>query len=236
MVYKIINKFHIDNLKETGQLLIGTFKRYRQAEEQQIRDESEGLKLWSNDGEAIDNIPIEEIMKGSNIKIESTSGKVRFSVAKGGDIKAGITYPNAFIFSTSMADPEKMKIRFNKNNYFTIKDIDVFGRMLLNAVEKVIVPNRVFIYCFDKVKYVKTKNVRLLPEQKKENIRIIGKPGEIINITQGRVREMFWYYFLKEEIFKQEKEFRFVFLCREEIEVDRIFVKLSKSDIQDFIL
>ena len=59
----------------------------------------------------------------------------------------------------------------------------------------------------------------------------------VLNHTKFPFRKYFWNYFTKEKEFEPQKEFRFVFLCEEQIDIDQeITIKFSPNALNSLVV
>lgn len=223
-------KEYLDDFRRTGKIRIGNIKEYRITEDIRRKDKWEGVRLFETDGQVhvFDQKDLDGLLRDSNVSISVGAGRLVFGKGARGVI--GTDLPNAFIFCASAGKMLAMQNKYGKN-YFTIIDVEKFGKALLKEINKKFY---VQAYSFDSIKYIESKNLKDIEEEyTHKNVNAFPRSGQVINLTI--IQEFFGNYFTKEATNNfDDEEFRFAFLCEEEIGDEPLFVELE--DIDSFVV
>ena len=228
-IKRYIKEEDVITFKKDGILRLSNIWRFRSLE-QPLLDEAEGIRrLKSARGEYVELSPeeVERFFENSNISI--TGGYIK----SWGNTDMSVSFPNAIALCTAAGDHEILKDRFKMENYFIITDTKKFGDAILTFLQKQ--GFNIIAYCYDWIDYVKSKNYRDTKADfiKETNIFFPPSPSrKIINVTQFPISKFFGNYFTKEkDPFYVEKEYRFVFLCEEEIQKNQSIIAILNPNI-----
>lgn len=202
---------------EKGIIRIGTIHCYRDCENQKIQDPLEGrtkytikprkesLTLTKEQAQAITN----DYTIRANICI---SPETTFS-----DF---LNVPNAFIFCVSLSYKQKLQKKFEADACYKIVEIQKFANEVGKEINKQY-PLR--LIATDKVVYVPSKEHKITNENKNSVIRTT--PYNESGVKTIYVED----YFTKPNTFREENEYRFVFIPLKKIEKDSfVFIKSKK--------
>jgi hypothetical protein len=191
-IYKYLNRNHLLKFREHGLVLINTLHKLRY-EHEKIRDEYEGrsqLKVGSkHDTLTFTGEEFHRLFP----KIKSDKPNIEIQLDRGAFIVDSREVSDAFVFCASLKLDDSLCRKFGYDAHYKIVDPDRFAEIVYEKLNEVRT-----ITCFkaDKVKY-SIKQVVLTKKKK--------SPSETLTD--------FWEIcFTKPEKFRDEKEFRIVFV------------------------
>lgn len=232
-IRRYITASSLADFKKEGRLSLSNIWRFQQLEEPFL-DKNEGTRrFWSNDGDYtyMGGEELDRFFEDSNSFIKA------WSLSGVGRINLSVSHPNAIALCAAAGDHLLLKDRFNLDTYFTIVDVKKFGDAVLIALQNL--GFTVIMYSYDWVDYVESKNFRDTRSdfEKTENLYFPPGPTRIINTRVFPITRYFGSYFTKEvDPFIVEKEYRFVYLCEENIEADqRISVNLDQRTLKECV-
>lgn len=200
---------YLTDLIEEGKLFVSTVSRCRASEDEDRKDDLEGVRSFTNDGRAMNGLPEEARLHGTNSVIKGDLSNI--IVMEGGTILLAGSLRDSYILCFAGGDYDLLAARFSSETSFSIQDIEGFGSLILEAFANAGIS--IYAYCYDFVTYVESKNQLHWQEVEHENVQFnnhLLQTGQVVNLSI--IRRHFDNYFTKESgYYKDEKEFRFVF-------------------------
>lgn len=208
IVYKYLRKEHLLKFKADGSIHVNTFNRLREIEHELIRDELEGLhslKISSNkqsvrfSGKEFHTmIPVLKMN-------EQQEKKVTVDIENGAQFNMQIA--NAFVFCTSLKLDDSLFRRFGVDAYYKIAKLYDFASVLFEKLNEVLT---IRCYKADVVKYL-DKPITITNSSKKQ---VLAVPQDYWSVC-----------FTKPKRFREEQEFRMVFVPEFPKEIEPITIK-----------
>ncbi len=218
-VYKYLKKEHLEQLKEKGTLCIGNLELYRGIENYTIRDPHEGRTTYRiESGEETVELSREQV----NAMTNDYSSSASLRIAPNSFFQDDLKVPNAFLFSTSCKADRELMEKWGYSSYYKIRNIEQFTKIIFNEIRK---QHPLIFSVARKVSYVKTKIINVTNTNKNAVIRTIAyDESKAPQIKKIYIDD----YFTKSEEFKDEEEFRFVFVPATPISKEPIYVNCKR--------
>lgn len=202
-VYKYLKKQHLAQFREKGTIRIGNIELYKDIVNAPIRDPDEGrLTYLIQTGHE----PLDLTQEEANAITNEYLIKATLRVAPNSYFRSELKVPNAFVFSTSRILNKKLFKKWDCDAYYKIIDPKQFMKIIYDELTKRIPLKG---YLARKVIYVKTKKFIITNSNKSEIIRKV--INDQSNLSAAKVIHM-EDYFTKTEAFKDEQEYRGVFI------------------------
>ena len=223
VIYKYLMKEHLEQFKENGTVRIGNIEYYREIENKNINDPHEGRTTYNvfAKEEAIE-LSVDQVNAITNdYHIEAS-----LRIAPHSFFTSDLIVPNAFTFSASCRFDKKLMKTFGYDACYKITDIKQFVTALCNELGK---KYQLLFPVAGRVRYVQTKIINVTNSNKNTVIRTTpyGKS------KSDRIKEIYIEdYFTKPEAFKEEEEFRLIFVPT--IPIDRELVDLNFRKLIDY--
>lgn len=214
-VYKHLKEEYFELFRKEGILRIGNIEMYREIENEKIKDPHEGRTTYRIFTE---NEPVYITAEQVNAITNDYHMKANLNVAKHSFFESDLIVPNAFVFSTSL----KSDMVFSDcgyNSCYEIRNVKQFAEMIGIELNKQI---PLIMSVTQKVMYVKSKIIMVTNKNKNAVIRTIPYDKSKSNqIKQIHVED----YFTKPIAFEKEEEFRFMYIPKDTIGKEPIFIK-----------
>lgn len=212
-LYKYLKKKYLEQFKEKGTIQIGTIEWFRDVENKKIQDPFEGRTKYSIHAKAE---PIELSVEQMNAITNDYHISAKLKVAPNNQFSEYLKVPNAFVFSTSRIFDENLMKKFDCDACYKITDTKNFAEIIYHEINKL---HPLLLLIVNKVFYVKTKEIFITNQNKNVVIRTTpydkSKSDKIKTI---HIED----YFTKPDTFKQEKEYRFIFVPRNPIGIQTV--------------
>lgn len=218
-VYKYLKKEHLKQFEENGTVSIGNIYLYRDIENAKIRDPFEGRTKYvvNTERESVE-LSVEQVNAITNDYYISSA----LRIAPNSHFADFLNVPNAFVFSTSYRLDEELIRKFDCEGYYKIIDIKQFADTLSEELNK---QHRLLFTVTNKVIYVKSKEIKITNENKDSVIRTIPYDKS----KSDRIKTIYIEdYLTKPEEFRQEEEFRFVFVPANPISKEPVYINCKK--------
>jgi len=218
-VYKYLKKEHLKQFKEKGTVSIGNIYWFRDIENAKIRDPFEGRTKYVINAE---QEPVELSVEQVNAITNDYHISAALRIAPNSHFADFLNVPNAFVFSTSYRLSEELMRKFGCNGYYKIIDIKQFADTMSEESNK---QCRLLFTVTNKVIYVKSKEIKITNENKDSVIRTTPYDKS----KSDRVKTIYIEdYFIKPEEFRQEEEFRFIFIPANPISKEPVYISCKK--------
>jgi hypothetical protein len=220
-VYKYLKKKYLNQLIEKGIIRIGTIYWYRDCENKKIRDPLEGRTKYTIK-------PRKESLTLSKEQAQAITNDYRIKgnicISPETTFSDYLNVSNAFIFCASLYYDNKLFKKFEADTCYKIGDIEAFASNMGKEINKqfplrLIAMNEV-VYVHSKEKKITKKNI---------NSVIRNTPYNDSGVKTIYVED----YFTKPMTYREEVEYRFIFLPHDKIKKD-CFVFIKNKKIADF--
>jgi len=205
LVYRFLEREHIDKFQNDGQLRLCPLTKYR---------EIGGIRQDGQEGFTPHHI------SGPG-KLSPAEAKLAFgldntiTIGHRASFVSNLHYPNAYLFCTSLEANSAVQQRFG-TDFFTITNLQLFGESIVRALSNRLAVTNVLR---GNVDYVRTKEKRL-------------STAEVIN-DPSLVNTAYWEnYFRKENSYAIEAEYRFLFMVEPSDDLVPIFLQLTQEEIR----
>lgn len=203
VIYKYLMKEYLERFKEKGTVRIGNIEYYREIENKKINDPHEGRTTYNvfAKEEAIE-LSVDQVNAITNdYHIEAS-----LRIAPHSFFTSDLIVPNAFTFSASCRFDKKLLKTFGYNTCYKITDIKQFMNTIYNELSK---RYQLLFPVADRVRYVHTKIINVTNSNKNTVIRTMPYSKS----KSDRIKDIYIEdYFTKPEEFKEEEEFRLIFV------------------------
>jgi uncharacterized ferritin-like protein (DUF455 family) len=202
-VYKYLREKYLEQFRERGTIAIGNIEWYRDIENKRIQDPLEGrTKYLIHAGRE----PIELSIEQVNAITNDYHISARLRIAPYTFFEDYLNVPNAFVFSMSYRFDRDLMKRFGCDACYKIADIKQFANIIQKELNK---QYRLLFSVAKKVSYVETKEIYVTNNNKNTVIRTTSYNKS----KSERIKTIYIEdYFAKPDVFKEEKEFRFIFV------------------------
>jgi hypothetical protein len=219
IAYKYIQKRYLEQFKERGTISIGNIEWYRDIENEKIRDPFEGRTVYSF---ATGQETIELSMEQTNAITNDYHISASLRIGPNTFFRSDLKVPNAFVFSTSLRLDKKLMKAFGCDSYYKIIDIKQFMETVSEELNK---QYPLLFSVAGKVRYVQTKVIKVTNDNKDTVIRIT----PYNRLKSDRIKQIYIKdYFSKSETFKEEEEFRLIFIPKTPIGKKPVFLTCRK--------
>ena len=202
-IYKYLMKEYLEKFKEKGTLRIGNIEYYREVENKNINDPHEGRTTYNIFAkECAVELSVDQV----NAITNDYHTKAALQIAPHSFFASDLIVPNAFTFSASCRFDKKLMKSFGYDACYKITDIKQFMNVLYNELSK---RYQLLFPVAGRVRYVQTKIIDVTNSNKNTVIRTT--PFD--KLESDRIKDIYIEdYFTKPEAFKEEEEFRLIFV------------------------
>lgn len=219
VIYKYLMKDHLEQFREKGIVKIGNIEHYREIENKKINDPHEGRTTYNIFAK---EEAIELSADQANAITNDYHIKASLRIAPHSFFTSDLIVPNAFVFSASCRLDKKLMRTFGYDTYYKITHIKQF----MNALyEELSARYQLLFTVADKVRYVQTKAIKLTNSNKNTVIRTAPYDKSKSNKIKLIYIED---YFTKSEAFKEEEEFRLIFVPRTPIGKEPVYLNCKR--------
>ena len=191
VTFKYLKKRHLILFRESGTIRLGSLYKYREIENKAIQDKYEGRIIHKIEPkEKSKELTSEEAIR----MLPHLQRNKGMTILPGAHLTREDTVPGAFIFCTSCVIDKKLMEKWNYDSYYRIVDIAQFAKTIFEELSKNIPLQD---YRHRKVRY-EEKEIDVTNNNLSECLRLSNDPWD--------------NYFRKPEAFRNEKEYRLVFL------------------------
>jgi hypothetical protein len=217
--YKYLKKKHFKEFIEKGIVRIGTIYWYRDCENQKIRDPLEGRTKYTIE-------PRKESLTLSKEQAQAITNDYRIRgnicISPETTFSDFLNVPNAFVFCTSLNYDSKLMKKFDCDSFYKIIDAQSFANKISKELNK---KHQLLFTVLNKVNYVDSKDIKITNENKNSVIRT--NPYD--QSKSERMKTIYIEdYFSKPDAFRQEVEFRFIFVPKNPIEKKAVKINCKK--------
>jgi len=218
-LYKYIKKKYLEQFKEKGTIQIGNIEWFRDIENEKIKDPFEGRTKYSIHTK---REPIELSVEQVNAITNDYHFSGTLTIGPNSYFSDYLKVPNAFVFSTSYIFDKNLMKKFGCDACYKITDIANFVKSIYHEINK---QYQLLFYVANKVTYVKTKEIFITNKNKNAVIRTTPYNRSKSDKLKAIYIED---YFTKPDAFKEEKEFRFIFVPRTPICKNPLYLNCIK--------
>jgi len=202
-IYKYLIKEHLEKFEENGTVRIGNIEYYREIEKKNIKDRHEGRTTYNifAKEDAVE-LSVDQVNAINNDYHTTAS----LQIAPHNSFTSDLIVPNAFTFSASCRFDKRLMKSFEYDACYKITDIKQFMNVLYSELSK---RYQLLFPVAGKVRYVQTKIIDVTNSNKNAVIRTT--PFD--KLESDRIKDTYIEdYFTKPEAFKEEEEFRLIFV------------------------
>ena len=206
LVYKYLERQYLNRFRNEGKLYINTVYNLRSCPHEPIRDTLEGkhrLKIEPKSKPVV--LSSQELKKFyPNITITQDMPNA-LTVMPEAHVTSDFEITNAFVFCASLVSDRNLNKKWKYNSYFQIKDPYSFAQIIFNKINERYSSG---YYLLEKVRYG-LKEIDISSKNKSSTLDRY--PKTLID-----------YYFTKPIEFKDEKEFRMIFVPEYKLEIEPV--------------
>jgi len=218
-LYKYLKKKYLEQFKEKGTIQLGNIEWFRDIENEKIKDPFEGRTKYSIYAK---REPIELSVEQVNAITNNYHFSAKLRIAPNSYFSDYLNVPNAFVFSTSYRFDKNLMKKFECDACYKIMAIKKFAKTIYKELNK---QYELLFSVANKVSYVKTKEIFITNQNKNAVIRTTPyKRPKSDKMKTIYIED----YFTKPDAFKEEKEFRVIFVPRKPIGKKPVYLNCIK--------
>lgn len=218
-LFKYLEKKYLEQFKEKGKIQIGNIECYRDIENEKVKDPLEGRTKYSIHAE---QDPIELSVEQVNAITNDYHSSAELKIPPFNKFEDYLNVPNVFVFSTSTTFDKNLMKKFECDACYKIINSKNFAKTIYQEINK---QYQLLFFVANKVNYVKTKEIFITNQNKNAVIRTTPYNRS----KSDKIKKIYIEdYFTKTNAFREENEFRFIFVPRNPIGKKTVYLNCKK--------